>query len=179
MRSESALASSCSCKTVTRPPMGTSFGAAGRWTARSTSRDQPTWEWTTAGVCSTSLERKQECRTPDVGLAVGEHAITVHWCEDPSAAGDRKLTFVYDPMAEVTVIIASEIRLELSGADEPKVLAVLERVTRRGLGSRTWQQCGRTRGSCNKPRLSEKLLRRFIRAPSELEALRLCQHMTL
>ena len=66
-----------------------------------------------------------------VGLAVGEHAITVQWCErDPSAADDRKLTFVYDPMAQVTVINASEIRLELSGADEPKVLAALERVTR-------------------------------------------------
>ena len=66
-----------------------------------------------------------------VGLAVGEHAITVQWCErDPSAADDRKLTFVYDPMAQVTVISASEIRLELSGADEPKVLAAPKRVTR-------------------------------------------------
>ena len=51
---------------------------------------------------------------PDsVGLAVGEHAITVRWCErDPSAADDPKLAFVYDPMAEVTVINASEIRFE-------------------------------------------------------------------
>ena len=68
-----------------------------------------------------------------VGLAVGEHAITVQWCKrDPSAADDRtrKLTFVYDPMAQVTVISASEIRLELSGADEPKVLAAPKRVTR-------------------------------------------------
>jgi hypothetical protein len=66
-----------------------------------------------------------------VGLAVGEHAIAVQWCErDPSAADDRKLTFVYDPTAEVTVINASEIRLELSGADEPKVLAAPKRVTR-------------------------------------------------
>ncbi len=48
------------------------------------------------------------------GLAVGEHAITVRWRErDPSAADDRKLTFVYDPMAEVTVLKAGEIRLEL------------------------------------------------------------------
>ncbi len=60
----------------------------------------------------------------------------MHWCEDsdPSAADDRKLTFVYGPMAEVTVIMinatGSEIRLELSGADEPKVLAALKRVTR-------------------------------------------------
>ena len=58
----------------------------------------------------------------------------MHWCEDPSAADDRKLTFVYGPMAEVTVIMinatGSEIRLELSGADEPKVLAAPKRVTR-------------------------------------------------
>ena len=44
-----------------------------------------------------------------VGLAVGEHAITVQWCErDPSAADDRKFTFVYYPMVEVTVINATE-----------------------------------------------------------------------
>ena len=51
---------------------------------------------------------------PDsVGLAVGEHANTVRWCErDPSAADDRTLAFVYDPMAEVTVLNASEIRFE-------------------------------------------------------------------
>jgi hypothetical protein len=63
-------------------------------------------------VCDV-LERNQ--RMPDsVGLAVGEHAITVRWCErDPSAADDRKLTFVYDPMAEVAVLNASEIRFEL------------------------------------------------------------------
>jgi hypothetical protein len=126
--------------------------------------------------------RSRETRMPNsIGLAVGEHAITVQWCErDPSAADDRELTFAYDPMAEVTVINASEIRLELSGADEPKVLAAPKRVIRPrprqshvavARGSRTWQQCGRTMGSCNKPRLTgnEKLLRqssRFIRAPS-------------
>ena len=51
---------------------------------------------------------------PDsVGLAVGEHAITVRWCErDLSAADDRKLALVYDPMAEVAVLNASEIRFE-------------------------------------------------------------------
>ena len=51
---------------------------------------------------------------PDsAGPAVGEHAITVRWCErDPSAADDRKLTLVYDPMAEVAVLNASEIRFE-------------------------------------------------------------------
>ena len=39
---------------------------------------------------------------------------------------------MYDPMAEVTVINASEIRFELSGpgADLPKVLAAPKRVTR-------------------------------------------------
>ncbi len=47
------------------------------------------------------------------GLAVGERAITVQWCErDPSAADDRKLAFVHDPMAEVAVLSAGEIRLE-------------------------------------------------------------------
>ena len=81
-------------------------------------------------MCSTSRENQNDelCR------AVGEHAITVsivQWCKrDPSAADDRKLTFVYYPMVEVTVINASEIRLELSGADEPKVLAAPKRVTR-------------------------------------------------
>ncbi len=105
-----------------------------------------------------------------VGLAVGEHAITVHWCEqDPSAADDRKLRFVYDSMAEVTVINASEIRLELSGAESPRCSPRLSEWPDRGLGNRTWQQCSRTRSSSNKPRLSEKLLRRssrFTRAPS-------------
>jgi len=67
------------------------------------------------------VSAREKTRMPNsVGLAVGEHAITVQWCErDPSAADDRKLTFVYDPTAEVTVINASEIRLELSGADAP------------------------------------------------------------
>ena len=42
------------------------------------------------------------------------NSVTVQWCErDPSAADDRKLTFVYDPMAEVTVINASEISIRL------------------------------------------------------------------
>jgi hypothetical protein len=51
---------------------------------------------------------------PDsTGPAVGEHAITMRWCErDPSAADDRKLAFVYDPMAKVAVLNASEIRFE-------------------------------------------------------------------
>ena len=80
-------------------------------------------------MCSTSRENKNNANS--VGPAVGEHAIIVQWCErDPSAADDRKLTFVYYPMAEVTVINASEIRFELRGADEPKVLAAAKRVTR-------------------------------------------------
>ena len=82
------------------------------------------------GGCVLHIAREKTRMPNSVGLAVGKHAITVHWCEDPSAADDRKLTFVYDPMAEVTVINASEIRLELSGADEPKVLAAPKRVTR-------------------------------------------------
>ena len=64
-----------------------------------------------------------------VGPAVGEHAITVQWCErDPSAADDRKLTFVHYPMAEVTVINASEIRLGASRS-------------RRAQGARRGQAC--------------------------------------
>ena len=62
-------------------------------------------------VCECSRENK-ECRTLS-GAAVGEHAITVRLCErDPSAADDRTLTLGYDPMAEVTVLNASEIRFE-------------------------------------------------------------------
>ena len=62
-----------------------------------------------AGACvcvSAHASAREKTRMPmSVGLAVGEHAITVQWCErEPSAADDRKLTFVYDPMAEVTVI---------------------------------------------------------------------------
>ena len=58
---------------------------------------------------------REKTKMPNsVGLAAGEHAITVQWCErDPSAADDRKLTFVYDPTAEVTVINASEISIRL------------------------------------------------------------------
>ncbi len=47
------------------------------------------------------IAREKTIQVPNsVGLAAGEHAITVQWCErDPSAADDRKLTFVYGPMA--------------------------------------------------------------------------------
>jgi hypothetical protein len=84
------------------------------------------------GIGRLCAPRREKTRMPNsVGPAVGEHAITVQWCErDPSAADDRKLTFGYYPMAEVTVINASEIRLERRGADEPKVLAAAKRVTR-------------------------------------------------
>jgi hypothetical protein len=69
-------------------------------------------------VLARVLERNKNAELGRAGC--WEHAITVQWCErDPSAADDRKLTFVYGPMAEVTVINASETRLELSGADEP------------------------------------------------------------
>ena len=120
-----------------------------------------------------------------VGLAVGEHAITVQWCErEPSAADDRKLTFVYDPMAQVTVISASEIRLEISGADEPKVLAAPKRVTRprprqshvAAVQPNTQQQCSTSRGSAK----SCSTVSGFsVHTRSELEALKLCPRMTL
>ncbi len=59
----------------------------------------------------------------------------------------------------VTVISASEIRLELSGADEPKVLAAPKRVTRpRPRQSHLAAAQPNTHSSSsNKPRLSEKL----------------------
>jgi hypothetical protein len=114
------------------------------------------------------------------GSAAGEHAITVLWCErDPSAADDRKLRvtfkFVYDPMAEVTVVNASEIRFELSGADLPKVPAAPIRACDPGPAealaiARGSSAAEHAAAVLNKPRLSEKLLRRssrFIRrAPS-------------
>jgi hypothetical protein len=84
-------------------------------------------------VCvSARASAREKTRMPiSVGLAVGEHAITVQWCErDPSAADDRKLTFVYDPMAQVTVITPARSASSFSGADEPKVLAAPKRVTR-------------------------------------------------
>ena len=42
------------------------------------------------------VSAREKTRMPNsVGLAVGEHAITVQWCErDPSAADDRKLVRV-------------------------------------------------------------------------------------
>ena len=77
------------------------------------------------------LERKQECRTLSGWLL----ASTQSPCNGASGIRQPRMTgsaqpFVYDPMAQVTVISASEIRLELSGADEPKVLAAPKRVTR-------------------------------------------------
>ena len=118
-----------------------------------------------------------------VGLAVGEHAITVQWCErEPSAADDRKLTFVYDPMAQVTVISASEIRLELSGADEPKVLAAPKRVTR----PRPQQShVAAVRPNAQQQQQQAEAQRKAaqtvfsVHTRSELEALKLCHHMTL
>ena len=129
MRSESTLASACSCKqrpnrrwapTVVLPD-GELHGVQAEISRHGNGLRR---------LCAPRRE-KTRIMPNSVGPAVGEHAITVQWCErDPSAADDRKLTFVYDPTAEVTVINASEIRLELSGADEPKVLAAPKRVTR-------------------------------------------------
>ena len=117
-----------------------------------------------------------------VGLAVGERAITVQWYEqDPSAADDRKLTFVYDPMAEATVNNASEIRLELSGADEPKVLAAPKRVTR----PRPRQShVAAVRPNAQQLQHAEAQRKAAqtvfsVHPRSELEALKLCHHMAL
>jgi hypothetical protein len=83
------------------------------------------------GGCVLHIAREKTKMPNSVGLAVGEHAITMQWCErDPSSADDRKLTFVHDLMAEVTVINASEIRSSLAGPTEPKMLAAPKRVTR-------------------------------------------------
>ena len=117
-----------------------------------------------------------------VGPAVGEHAITVQWCErDPSAADDRKLTFVYDPTAEVTVINASEIRLELSGADEPKVLAAPKRVTRprpRQSHVAAVQPNAQQQQQAEAQRKAAQTVF-SVHTRSELEALKLCHHLTL
>ena len=86
-------------------------------------------------------------------------------------------------MAEVTVINASEIRLELSGADEPKVLAAPKRVTRprprqshvAAVQPNAQQQ---QQAEAQRKLLTGRRSSRFIRAP-ELEALKLCHHMTL
>ena len=117
-----------------------------------------------------------------VGLAVGEHAITVQWCErDPSAADDRKLTFVYDPMAQVTVISASEIRLELSGADEPKVLAAPKRVTRRRPRQSHVAAVQPNAQQQQQAEAQRKAAQTVfsVHTRSELEALKLCHHLTL
>ena len=116
-----------------------------------------------------------------VGLAVGEHAITVQWCErEPSAADDRKLTFVYDPMAQVTVINASEIRLELSGADEPKVLAA-KRVTRPRPQQSHVAAVRPNAGQLQQAEAQRKVAQTVfsVHTRSELKALKLCHHMAL
>ena len=114
-----------------------------------------------------------------VGLAVGEHAITVQWCErDPSAADDRRklrLTFVYGPMAEATVINASEIRLELSGADEPKVLAAPKRVTRPRPRQSHVAAVRPNAGQLQQAEAQPNM----VHTRSELEAVKLCHHMAL
>ncbi len=92
-----------------------------------------------------------------------------------------KLTFLYDPMAQVTVISASEIRLELSGADEPKVLAAPKRVTRprpRQLHVAAVQPNTQQTATS---RVSAKSCSTVfsVHTRSELEALKLCRHMPL
>ena len=96
----------------------------------------------------------------------------MQWCErDPSAADDGKLTFVNDPMAEVTVINASEIRLALSGADEPTVLAAPKRVTRPWPRQSHVAAVRPNAGQLQQAEAQRKAAResspsRFIRAPS-------------
>jgi hypothetical protein len=133
------------------------------------------------GGCVLHIAREKTKMPNSVGLAAGEHAITVQWCErDPSAADDRKLTFVYDPISEVTVINASEIRLELSGADEPKVLAAPKRVTR----PRPQQShVAAVRANAQQQQQAEAQRKAAqtvfsVHTRSELEALKLCHHMT-
>ena len=81
-------------------------------------------------VLHIALERKQECRTLSGWLlASTQSPCTGARILQPRMTGSSRSCMTRS-MAEVTVINASEIRLELSGADEPKVLAALERVTR-------------------------------------------------
>ena len=128
---------------------------------------------------------RKKTRVPNsVGLAVGEHAITMQccsqWCERyPSAADDRKLTFVYDPMAEVTVINAGEIRFELSGADLPKVLAAPKRVTRQSHVAAVRPNAGQLQQAEAQRKAAQTVFSVHTRRGSEFEALRLCHHMTL
>jgi hypothetical protein len=100
--------------------------------------------------------------------------------------GKLRVTFVYGPMAQVTVISVSEIRLELSGADEPKVLAAptSKRVTRptrrpRQLhvaavqpNTQQQQQAEAQRKAAQLER-SSRFKFRVIRAPSSESSLRL------
>ncbi len=73
------------------------------------------------GGCVLHIAREKTRMPNSVGLAVGEHAITVQWCErEPSAADDRKLTFVYDPMAQVTVITPARSASSLAGPTSPR-----------------------------------------------------------
>ncbi len=112
----------------------------------------------------------------------------MQWCErDPSAADDRKLTFVYDPMAEVTVVNASEIRFELSGADvqakcKPKVPAAPKR---RATRPRPWQShVAAVQPNAQQQQQAEAQRKAAqtvfsVHTRSELEALRLCHHIMM
>ena len=106
----------------------------------------------------------------------------MQWCErDPSAANDRKLICVYDPMAEVTVINASEIRFELSGADAPKVLAAPKRVTRprprQSHVAAVRPNAGQLQQAEAQPKAAQTVFSVYTR--SELESRKLCHHMAL
>ena len=89
---------------------------------------------------------------------------------------------MYDPTAEVTVINASEIRLELSGADEPKVLAAPIKASdpaeasaiARGSSAAEHAAAATSRGSAKSCSTVFS-----VHTRSELEALKICHHMTL
>ena len=86
-------------------------------------RDQRTWEWTTAVVCSISLERKQECRT--LSPCNGASGI-----RQPRTTGSSRLCMTRWQKSPSSTPARSVSASSLSGADDPKVLAARKRVTR-------------------------------------------------
>ena len=82
-------------------------------------------------------------------------------------------------MAEVTVINASEIRLELSGADLPKVLAAPKRVTRPRPRQSHVAAVRRLQQAQRKAAQTVLSVHTVTRSELDSEALRLCHHMTL
>ena len=182
-RSELALGSTCSCKTATQPPMGTSCGAAGRWTARGTSRDQPTLEWTTAVVCSTSLERKQECRTLSGWLLASTQSqySGASGIRQPRTTGSSRSCMTRWQKSPSSTPARSVSASSLSGADDPKVLAARKRVTRprpRQSQVVAVQPNAQQQQQAEAQRKAAQTVF-SVHTRSELEALKLCHHLTL